>query len=116
MVCSSQGIASSRVRSLMTGYARSVRERRWLVMLKCYVDDSGSDPQSNGVFVLAGYLMEEARWEDFAEKWDVQLKRDFPVDYCRMADAESGDRAFAGINSIFRKRKVRDLATVIHEC
>jgi hypothetical protein len=85
-------------------------------MLKCYVDDSGSDPQPDGLFVLAGYVMEEARWEDFAEKWDAQLKRDFPVEYCRMSDAESGDRVFAGIDSVFRKRKVKDLASVVQEC
>jgi hypothetical protein len=85
-------------------------------MIKCFVDDSGSDPQPDGHYVLAGYVMEEKRWEDFAELWDAQLKRDFPVAYCRMADAESGDGAFAGIDSIHRKRKVKDLALVIQEC
>lgn len=85
-------------------------------MLKCYVDDSGSDPQPEGVFVLAGYLMEEARWEDFADKWDAQLKRPYAIEYCRMADAETGDRAFIGIDSIHRTRKVKDLALVIQQC
>jgi hypothetical protein len=87
-------------------------------MLKYFVDDSGSDPQPNGLFVLCGYSMEEARWEDFAERWDVQLKRSdfFPIDYCRMANAEAADGPFEGIDRVFRKRKVMDLAHVIHDC
>jgi hypothetical protein len=85
-------------------------------VLKCFVDDSGSDPEPGGVFVLAGYLMEEPRWGDFAERWDAQLKRPFAIDYCRMADAEAGEGPFEGIDRIHRKRKVLDLAEAIHEC
>lgn len=85
-------------------------------MLKSYVDDSGSDPGPDGVFVLAGYVMEELRWEDFAERWDAQLKRPHSIDFCRMANAEEGDGPFAGIDRIHRNRKVLDLANVIHEC
>jgi hypothetical protein len=87
-------------------------------MLKLYVDDSGSNPNDDSLFVLYGYLMEEARWEDFAERWDAQLKRPdfFPIDYCRMADAEAGTGPFAAIDRVFRNRKVLDLAGVIGEC
>ncbi len=87
-------------------------------MLKFFADDSGSNTNSKGVFVLYGYLMEEPRWEDFAERWDAQLKRPdfFPIDYFRMADAHAGDGAFAGVDAIFRKRKVKDLAEVIRDC
>ena len=109
-------LASARVRSLMTGYARVVQERRWLVMLKFYIDDSGSDIREDGVFVLAGYVMEEARWEDFAEKWYVQLRRDFPIDYCRMAEAKYRDGQFREMDEVFRQMKVRDLALVIEAC
>ena len=85
-------------------------------MLKCFFDDSGSDPQSDGVFVLAGYLMPEPWWEDFAEKWYAQLQRDYRIGYCRMADAHAGEGEFAGMDSIFRQRKVKDLALVVREC
>lgn len=100
----------------MIGYASAVREQRWLVMLKCYMDDSGSDEQPNGVSVLAGYLMEELRWEDFAEKWDAQLKRNPAIKYCRMHDAEGGLGEFEEIDSVFRRMKVRDLALVTQLC
>ena len=115
MCALSQLEAVSNVRTLMTGIPRAIREHRYLVMLKCYIDDSGSDIQEHGVFVLAGYLMEETRWEDFAERWFVQLNRDFSIDYCKMTEAESGEGQFLGREDIFRKRKVKDLAEVIPE-
>ena len=109
---------SRRVQSLMVGYSRAERERRWLVMLKYFADDSGSHTSQNGLYVLAGYLMEERRWEDFADLWDAQLKRPnfFPIKYCRMTNALEGDGPFVGIREEFRKRKVSDLAGVINEC
>ena len=55
MCVRSQLEAVSNVRTLMTGIPRAIREHRYLVMLKCYIDDSGSDIQEHGVFVLAGY-------------------------------------------------------------
>lgn len=87
-------------------------------MLKFFADDSGSDTSANGMFVLYGYLMEEPRWEDLAERWDTQLKRPefFPINYCRMSDANAGDGPFVGMDDVFRKRKVKDLAEVISDC
>jgi hypothetical protein len=85
-----------------------------LLMLKCYADDSGSHQgDDSSLFVLAGYLLEEERWEPFAEEWDIQLKRDFPVDFFHMTDAEYGDGGFEGMASEFRKRKVKDLGLLI---
>lgn len=115
MVCPSQSQAVQNVRSLLAGVPRVLRERRWIVMLQCFIDDSGNSPDG-GLFVLAGYIMNEKRWEDFTERWYAQLQRDFPIDYCRMSDAESGEGPFAGMDRIHRNRKVKDLALVIHEC
>jgi hypothetical protein len=84
-------------------------------MLKCFVDDSGSSAENDGIFVLAGYVMEEPRWVDFAERWDAQLKRPYAVEYCHMTDAESGDGPFVGIDRIHRNRKVLDLAGAIYK-
>jgi hypothetical protein len=107
---------AERVGSILCGIPIEIRSRRFLAMLKFYVDDSGSDPDPQGHFILAGYVMEEPRWVDFASKWYAQLKRDFPVDYSRMADAEGGTGPYQGISSIYRKRKVQDLAEVIRDC
>jgi hypothetical protein len=114
----SQQAARNSVRSLLCGIPSRARKRRFIVMLKLFADDSGSDTNRDGMFVLYGYIMEELRWEDFAERWDARLKRpDFvPLPYCRMANAEEGDGPFAGIDRPFRQRKVKDLAEVISEC
>lgn len=120
VVCLSQSQAQQNVRSLLAGVPRELRERRWLVMLQCFVDDSGNQPKpelaDGGLFVLAGYVMDEKRWEDFSERWFQQLKRDFPIAYCRMFDAENGTGPFTGMDEVFRKRKVKDLALVVQEC
>ena len=90
------------------------------MLLKCYADDSGNSRQNEapdgGVFVVAGYLMSEERWEDFADHWEQQLKRDFPISYCHMIDAENGKGEFIGIREEFRERKILDLALVIRVC
>ena len=111
-------LAARRVRSLMCGYPERVRRNRSIVMLKYFVDDSGSDAKADGLYVLYGYLMEEQRWEDFAERWDAKLHQPdfFPLTYFRMADADVGDGPFVGIDRVFRKRKVKDLAQVIYDC
>jgi Protein of unknown function (DUF3800) len=98
----------------MCAYAPRVRRGRVLAMLKCYSDESGChEGDDSNLFVLAGYLLEEINWEHFAEEWDAQLARDFPIDFFHMADAEYGDGVFAGIREEFRQRKVKDLAEVI---
>lgn len=101
------------VHSILVGYPRVARERRLLVMLKCYVDDSGSDPQPGGIFVLAGYIMDEKRWEDFAEHWHARLIDEPAIDYCRMSDAEAREGPFKDMRLEFREFKVRSLANVI---
>lgn len=87
-------------------------------MLKYFVDDSGSDPKANGLFVLYGYLMEEPRWEDFAERWHATLNDPefFPIPYFRMSDAEAREGPFIDMDQPFRYRKVLELAKVIYEC
>jgi Protein of unknown function (DUF3800) len=100
----------------MGGYSSSAGTKRFIVMLQCFVDESGSDLSDVGTFVLAAYIMESARWEDFADRWEVQLKRPFAIEYFHMADAEEGDGEFLGMDRIHRNRKVLDLAGVIEEC
>lgn len=82
-------------------------------MLKCYVDDSGSDERPGGLFVLAGYIMEEARWEAFAEDWHSRLHNTPAIDYFHMADAEAAEGLFLNMRYDDREFKVRSLANVI---
>jgi hypothetical protein len=44
---------------------------RWIVVLVCYLDDSGKDPQ-NPITTLAGYIARDTAWEAFesdVEPW-----------------------------------------------
>jgi len=104
----------------MCGYAGAVRKKRLIMLLKCYADDSGNSEQKEapdgGLFVIAGYMMSEERWEDFAERWDAQLKRDYPIEYLHMIEAEPRNGQFVGMPEEFRNRKLLDLALVIKEC
>jgi hypothetical protein len=118
MCVQSQDGVRDRVRYLMCGVPLSARKRRFLALLKYYIDDSGSDHKLDGLFVLYGYLMEEPRWEDFAEKWDAVLRDPefFPIPYCRMSDAEAREGAFVSMDQPFRYRKVKLLAEVVRNC
>ena len=43
---------------------RSIWERRWIVVLVCYLDDSGRDSQSR-ITTIAGYAAREEEWRTF---------------------------------------------------
>jgi hypothetical protein len=53
----------------------SLLDERWVVVLVCYLDDSGKDPQ-NPVTTIAGYIARDAGWEGFeadVEKWFTEF-------------------------------------------
>lgn len=108
-------VARLAVRRVVAGVPSRIRGQRLIAMIQCFVDDSGTDPEPNSIFVLAGYVMDEARWEDFADHWDAELRKQPEIDYFRMADAEEGEGPFRGIEEPFRKMKVRDLAKVVRQ-
>jgi hypothetical protein len=65
------------------------RERRLLIVLQAFIDDSGSEPGSP-VFVLAGYIAPTSAWATFANDWDAELSGggEFPkLEYFKMAEA-----------------------------
>lgn len=46
---------------------RSLLAGRWALVLTCYLDDSGKDPQ-NPITTLAGYVARDTAWEAFETK------------------------------------------------
>jgi hypothetical protein len=114
----SQVAASDYIRALVSGYPADVRDRKLIVMLQGYVDDSGSDENSHPPsrhFVLAGYIMQEPYWEQFSDKWAAELRREPAIKAFKMADAEYGDGYFKGMREEFRRLKVNELSRVIAE-
>lgn len=56
------------VRALVCGFASPIRQKRLLLMLQAFIDDSGSEPGGK-VFVLAGLLSTASQWEQFSDEW-----------------------------------------------
>jgi len=83
-------------------------------MLQGYVDDSGSDEQSNA-FVLAGFMMNATQWAAFSDDWDAQLRRTPNIDYFKMSEAISRNGEFLGWPREFILCKVKDLLSVIED-
>ena len=54
----------------------SLLTRRWIVVLVCYLDDSGKDPQ-NPITTLAGYIARDTEWQAFeseVEHWFAEYR------------------------------------------
>ena len=101
---------------MMVGYHPSVIRKRLTCVLQCAIDDSGSDVREDGMYVLAGYIMEHTRWEAFATWWhDRLVDTPYPIQCFKMAQVVSGDGFFEGIRDDFREAKAQALATVIHK-
>jgi hypothetical protein len=105
------------LRHLFSGYPERELNRRLLLMLQAYVDDSGSSHDRNqenlGHFILAGYAMQASKWINFSEQWDRELTRSPKIDYFKMNEAEHGEKCFQGLDRPLRECKVNDLAAII---
>ena len=69
-------------------------EGRWIVVLVCYLDDSGKDPQ-NPVTTLAGYVARDTAWQGFendVERWFTE----FNVNVLHARDLHASDGEFKG--------------------
>jgi len=65
---------------------------RWIVVLVCYLDDSGGDPQ-NVVETLAGYIASEDQWKAFEQEVE-QWFTEFNVDVMHASDMHKTDGEF----------------------
>jgi hypothetical protein len=81
--------------SLVCGLPKTQRERRRIVILTAFSDDSGSDG-TTPFFVLAGYVAEVERWNAFSEDWGMMLERQPRIEYFKMREAESRRGQFGG--------------------
>lgn len=86
-----------------------MRERRHLLMLTAYFDDSGTDDQSL-YCLLAGFLAREVAWEAFNEDWANALQSDPPLAGLHMSAS-----CFEGFSNEQRDKKLEDLVGVINK-
>jgi hypothetical protein len=106
--------AAERVWAMVSGLPSGSRERRKLMVLQVYIDDSGTGAKP--VFVLAGWLADSAAWARFSTEWKVALTEPPAIDYFKMQEAWScADGEFRGWNVEHRNRKVSRLAGIIKD-
>ena len=73
----------------------SILAGRWIVVLVCYLDDSGKD-RENRLTTLAGYIARDTAWQAFetdVERWFTEF--DVKVLHARdlhASDGEFGDK------------------------
>lgn len=88
------GSAANPVFTLRQLIPRSILAGRWVVVLVCYLDDSGKDPQSR-ITTLAGFIAPEACWEAF-ELTVKPIFDEFGVDVLHAKPLHDTDGSFAG--------------------
>src|SRR5437868_7829681 len=91
------GTAADRVWAMVSGLPSGKRERRKLMVLQTYADDSGNEPTSP-IFVLAGFIASYEEWAAFSDEWKAALAEPPGLDYFKMKEAER-------LHDQFSKRK-----------
>jgi hypothetical protein len=107
--------ASAQIWGLVCGYATPYRQRKLLLMLKGFIDDSGSEP-SAPVFVLAGYVLPAEVWAIFSDEWAKELLRGRPISHLHMKETGKDFKGgqFDGWTMEQIEEKLIPLAEVIH--
>jgi Protein of unknown function (DUF3800) len=98
---------SDGVRALVCGFASPTRQRRLLVMLRAFIDDSGSEPTGK-IFVLAGLLSTAERWERFSNEWASICDQDPKTPDFHMSNAHSIKGGYWGEGTEDELRATRD--------
>jgi Protein of unknown function (DUF3800) len=98
---------------LVDGFPAHVRQRRLLMNLRAYIDDSGLNQAP--VSVLAGWIAPTWRWADFADEWKAALEMKPFLQYFKMSEAMSLSGQFSGWSEASRNFRIRYLANLIKE-
>src|SRR5712692_7803810 len=100
--------ACMHIRKLVSGLSRVKRDRRYLMIIQLFLDESGygqTDPHE--AFIFAGFFGGVRQWELFAVKWDELLK-------------EPPALTAKGFKSLLRRERnswrVANFVQVLHEC
>lgn len=77
-------------------------------MLQAFIDDSGSEPQSD-IFVLAGLISTIERWEKLTREWTNECEVHPPTPDFRMAAANSLRHGYGGNGPRDERKKYCDI-------
>jgi len=90
---------------------RSLLAGRWVVVLVCYLDDSGSDPQ-NRVTTLAGFVATEENWKSFEKEVEPIFARR-KVSILRARNLEETDAEFKNWSVLKKHAFVAEVCAVL---
>jgi hypothetical protein len=94
---------------------RAERERRLLVMLRAYVDESDAGTRG-GIFTISGYVAFMPQWCDLTEEWTRVLETTPSVPYFRTASFRDKDwRDEHGVSCQDLDAKIAALESLLHE-
>ena len=97
----------------LCGMPKRLREKRLVMALHAFFDESGLNPNEDKVLILAGFLGRVEEWERAANAWDESLN-EFPrIEYFSHRKAQSLEGPFEGWSRGDADAKVRSLARVI---
>jgi hypothetical protein len=92
--------------------AEATARKRWLVMLRAFFDESGTDP--NGpAFIMGGFLSKAEEWDKAADAWDECLKESPTINAFHHAEAHGLYGNFGGWRRDDADAKVLRLAKTI---
>lgn len=94
----------------------SRRQWEWVMVLKAFFDDSGSDPSSH-VYVLGGVMLPKEWWGLFSEEWRAVLDKAPAIEYYKGSEvwSDKPESPFAHLTPNQRKQKVNALAITLSE-
>lgn len=104
--------ATEPIWGLVCGFAGRQRDKRWLLMPKAYIDDSGRRDHSP-VMVLAGFAAPVDKWLPFADDWQAVLDLNPPIQYFRAYEAVHCVGEFNFFSKERRDQRVKMLCDVL---
>lgn len=112
MAVYSKNAATEPLWSHVCGFAGRERDRRWLLMPKAFIDDSGRANHSS-VFVLAGFAAPVDTWIPFSEDWQRALDVNPPLKYFKSYEAHHCVGEFNHFSLERRNQRVISLCDVL---
>jgi hypothetical protein len=99
------------VRPLRQLFPASLLAGRWIVVLVCYWDDRGTDPQ-NRIVTVAGYAATDSQWAQF-ETAAEPIFAEYAVSILHARDLHASDGEFAGWTVLKKQAFVARLCRVL---
>ena len=106
-------LASEAIWDLVDGFPTPIRQQRLLMILRAFIDDSGTNQPP--LCVLAGWIGPAHVWADFSDAWKEALDMKPRLNAFKMSEAMSFQGEFNGWSEESRTLRLRYLANLIKE-